>query len=140
MSNEVYQKLCDNLEKTHSVYSKFKVSCILVTSDGKLYNGQNIENSSYGATICAERVAMSNAFANGADLKEITEIHLMTSSEENYIPMCGICIQTLSDFVPADADVYLYLKNKDSPKALKFYDFITYSIDLKSFKLWFNAC
>ena len=56
-------KLIDNLKKSYAPYSKFRVSAILVTKDGKEYNGVNIENASYGATIFAERVAITKAIS-----------------------------------------------------------------------------
>ena len=130
----VVSELTNNLSKTYSVYSKFQVACLLKFSDGSFFNGQNIENSSFGATLCAERVALSNAFANGMDLKQISEIHLMSSSDE-CIPMCGICIQTLSEFVNPEADVYLYNKGAVENMRFKFKDFMTYSHNLKGFKL-----
>ena len=67
-------KLLELLENSYSPYSKFRVSSIVVTKDDKCYSGVNIENASYGATICAERVAILKAVSNGhrkGDLKKI---------------------------------------------------------------------
>lgn len=130
----IFKKLTENLLKTHSKYSGFQVACVLKFKDGSEFNGQNIENASFGATLCAERVAMSNAFANGMDLKDTTEIHLMSSSDK-CIPMCGICIQTLSEFMSPDVDVFLYNKDGSDKMKLKFSNFMTYSLDLTGFRL-----
>lgn len=127
-------ELTSNLRKTHSVYSNFQVSCLLKFEDGSYFNGQNIENASFGATLCAERVALSNAFANGMDLKKVTELHLMSSSND-CIPMCGICIQTLSEFLTPEVDVFLYSVGGAKKIELKFKNFMTYTHNLEAFQL-----
>ena len=59
------EKLRKNLLKSYSPYSKYPVSAIVVCRDGKEYTGVNIENASYGATVCAERVAIFKAISEG---------------------------------------------------------------------------
>lgn len=83
------------LHNSYSPYSKFKVASVLKTKTGKTYTGVNIENSSYGLTICAERVAVAKAVSEG-DL-EIETVVVYTDTEEP-TPPCGACRQFISEF------------------------------------------
>lgn len=67
------------LAKSYSPYSNFKVGSAILTEDGAIYTGVNIENSSYGLTICAERSACCAAITNGK--KEFRAISIVSSSE-----------------------------------------------------------
>lgn len=72
MSDFVVSCLNKLLENSYSPYSKFKVAAIVETTDGKLFNGVNVENASYGLCICAERTAICNAISSGSrDFKAI---------------------------------------------------------------------
>ncbi|MDE5538947.1 MAG: hypothetical protein K2J20_00470 [Bacilli bacterium] len=59
------EKLVKLLDNSYSPYSKFRVACIAVMKDGKEFPGVNVENASYGASICAERSAILSAISNG---------------------------------------------------------------------------
>lgn len=109
-------------EKSYSPYSGFSVGAALVTEDGSVYTGTNIENSSYGAGICAERTAMVKAVSEGhQSVKEIAIVGYLRSKrdEEDYAQPCGICRQFLSEFATADMKVYLAKSKED----IKEYDF-----------------
>ncbi len=82
------------MEKAYSPYSKFKVGACILTEDGRTFQGCNIENSSYGATICAERCAVGCAIAGGA--RRFKAIAITGSSAVAW--PCGICRQVLSEF------------------------------------------
>ncbi len=77
-------------------YSKHAVGAALRTKEGKIFSGCNVENSSYGATICAERVAIQNAISSCGKI-EIEEILVMTDSTPPW-PPCGMCRQVLVEF------------------------------------------
>lgn len=81
--------------KAHAPYSNFFVGTALLASSGNVYDGCNIENSSYGATICAERVAMVKAVSCGE--REFEAIAIVASSKEFTYP-CGLCRQFMSEF------------------------------------------
>lgn len=106
---EIYIKLTELLKKSYSPYSKFKVACIVVDENGNHYYGVNVENISFGATICAERSAITNMITNGG--KEIKELYVMTSSEK-FVPPCGICLQFISEFMSPKSSVFLFDCNK----------------------------
>lgn len=83
------------MNNAYSKYSNFKVGAALLTKSGKLYTGCNIENSSYGATICAERVAFSKAISEGE--RDFEAIAIVSSSGDFTYP-CGICRQFMSEW------------------------------------------
>ena len=86
-------------EMAYSPYSGYKVGVALLCEDGTVYTGCNVENISYGGTICAERTAVVKAVSEGR--KQYIRIAISVSGEEPGIP-CGICLQFLSEFVGAD--------------------------------------
>ena len=85
----------------HAPYSNFKVGAALLTKSGKVYTGSNVESTSYGLTICAERVALVKALSEGDDQFESIAI----VSETGASP-CGACRQLLWDYTK-DIPVYL---------------------------------
>lgn len=82
-------------EKAYAPYSNFKVGAAVLTHDGKIFSGCNIENSSYGLSICAERAAIFNAVSSG--YREFTKIAVVTDSEPPSSP-CGACRQVIFEF------------------------------------------
>jgi len=90
------------IEKAKSVrnhayapYSNFKVSCALLSSNGKVYSGVNVENASYGLTTCAERMAVFTAISQGE--RVFKKIAIITDTKEPKF-LCGACLQVLSEF------------------------------------------
>ena len=88
MISELIEKALEAREKAYAPYSKFKVGAAVLTAGGKIYTGCNVENASYPVGICAERVAMSKAVADGET--EFTVIAIVGSGE-NYCMPCGMC-------------------------------------------------
>lgn len=89
-------------ENAYSPYSQKKVGAALRTKTGSIYSGCNIENSSYGATNCAERVAIQTAIASEGQL-EIQEIVVVTEASPPW-PPCGMCRQVIAEFAPQNQD------------------------------------
>ena len=85
----------------HAPYSNFKVGAALLTKSGKVYTGSNVESTSYGLSICAERVALVKALSEGDDQFE----SIAVVSETGASP-CGACRQLLWDYTK-DIPVYL---------------------------------
>lgn len=86
-------------EKAYAVYSNYKVGAALLCGDGSVITGCNVENKSYGGTICAERNAFVKAISEGK--REFKKIALSASEDKPVIP-CGICRQFMSEFVGDD--------------------------------------
>ncbi len=93
------------LKNAYAPYSYFKVGAAVLMKSGKIYTGTNVENASYGATVCAERVAIFKAISEGES--EILEIAVVTETEEPS-PPCGICRQVIAEF---SDDAFVFLAN-----------------------------
>ena len=91
------QKFC------YTPYSNFNVGAALLGANGKIYQGCNIENASYGATNCAERTAIFKAVSEGE--REFIRIAVTASDGSTAYP-CGICLQVMNEFMP-DVDIIL---------------------------------
>lgn len=91
---ELYRHARRALENAYAPYSGFQVGAALLTKNGHVFTGVNVENASYGAAICAERTACVKAVSEGE--REFTAI--ATASSRGAAPMCGICRQFLSEF------------------------------------------
>jgi cytidine deaminase len=96
---ELLQRAAVAREAAYSPYSGYNVGAALLCEDGTVYTGCNVENISYGGTICAERTAVVKAVSEGR--KQYTKIAIAVSGDEPGIP-CGICLQFLSEFVGPD--------------------------------------
>lgn len=91
-------------ERAYAPYSGFRVGAVVETSDGRTFTGCNIENSSYGLSLCAERVAVFKAISEGyLDLRRVAVI----ADAHSPVRPCGACRQVLSDILGADAEVVM---------------------------------
>lgn len=93
--NELLQLAKKAADKAYAPYSKFHVGAALITEDGKTFSGCNVENASYGLTICAERNAISNMVAEG--YKSFIAIAVYSPQSKNCYP-CGACRQWIYEF------------------------------------------
>ena len=106
--NELLDIAAKARENAHSPYSKFKVGAALLCDDGKVYTGCNVENASYGATICAERVAFGNAVCDGE--RKFTAIAIVGGYEGDINTPCypcGMCRQVMSEFCSGEFEIVL---------------------------------
>lgn len=88
--------------RAYAPYSKFMVGAAVLADNGRIYSGANIEVASYGATMCAERSAISSAISDGA--RRILAVAVSGNTPDPLTP-CGICRQTLAEFAGADIPV-----------------------------------
>lgn len=105
MRDALIQAATDARLKAYAPYSQFLVGAAVRTKSGKIFQGCNIENSSYGATVCAERVALFHAYAHGEP--EIDAIAIVTDTVPPS-PPCGICRQVLLELA---GDIEIILAN-----------------------------
>ncbi|RXW21796.1 hypothetical protein EST38_g4069 [Candolleomyces aberdarensis] len=101
-------------EGTYSPYSKFAVGAALLALDGHIIKGANIENASYGGTICAERTAIVKAVSEG--VRRFKALAVVTNVPSSISP-CGMCRQVLREFCSNDMDIFLV--PGDYPRPLK---------------------
>lgn len=126
MDNEL-QKMLEIAKKArenaYAPYSKYKVgSCI--KSKNNYYGGCNVENASFGATICAERSSVMKMIS--VEGKTEIEKVLVLTDEKNPAPPCALCLQVLAEFCTDNTKVYLFnLENKS--REFKFKDLLPYS-------------
>ena len=109
------EELIKLLDKAYAPYSNFKVSAIVETKDGKFIPGVNVENASYGATICAERNAITTAVSMGYKKGDFKRIYVMVSGDKLSTP-CFICRQVISEFFDRDSEVILVGKDNTLEK------------------------
>lgn len=84
-------------EHAYAPYSNFCVGAALLTDDGRVYTGCNVENASYGATICAERTAIFKAVSEGE--RRFCKIAIVSKNGATAYP-CGMCLQVIHEFMP----------------------------------------
>ncbi|MEN8153162.1 MAG: cytidine deaminase [Acidobacteriota bacterium] len=101
---ELYDAAVKAKKNAYAPYSDFHVGAALRTKDGNIYSGCNVENSSYGVTICAERNAIFKMAAEGE--REITEI-LVIGDTEKFLPPCGACRQVIAEFSEEETKVIM---------------------------------
>ncbi|GMR49052.1 hypothetical protein PMAYCL1PPCAC_19247, partial [Pristionchus mayeri] len=92
---ELLDRARENLANAYCPYSKFPVSAVLVCEDGTIVHGVNVENASYGGTICAERSALVSAASAGH--RKFKSITIVTNLEKPASP-CGLCRQFMVEF------------------------------------------
>ena len=91
-------------EKAYSPYSEYRVGAALLCADGTVFTGCNVENSSYGLTICAERTAVFSAITDGH--RDFVALAVVAIGEHMPYP-CGACRQVLNEFCPGEFSVYI---------------------------------
>jgi len=94
----------DAKETSYSPYSKFRVGASVLTSDGTIYSGCNVENASYGLAICAERNAIFQAAFAGK--RKIVAV-AVSSDERGFLTPCGACRQVISEFADDKTEIIL---------------------------------
>lgn len=102
--NDLIEESKKARENAYVPYSKFKVGAALLTVDGTIYRGCNIENASYGLSNCAERTAFFKAVSDG--VKDFAAIAIVGETDGPISP-CGACRQVMSEFCLPDMPVYL---------------------------------
>jgi cytidine deaminase len=100
------------MKNAYCGYSKFRVGAAVLTAEREIFAGCNVENASYGLTMCAERNAIFQAVAKGA--RNITAIVIVTPAKTP-APPCGACRQVINEFGP-NAEVFLFGKGKAGTK------------------------
>ena len=114
-------------ENAYAPYSNFKVGACLLAKSGKVYLGCNVENSSFGATNCAERTAIFSAIASGE--REFEKIAIVGSNPNDYAYPCGVCRQVMSEF--GDFTV-IVAKNENDYKEFKLSELLPHSFSKDS--------
>lgn len=110
--SEILKITAEKLKNSYSKYSNFSVAAAVLGENGKWYYGVNVENKSYGLTICAERSAAVSAVTDGVKL--FKKVIVISESEELITP-CGACREFLAEFCSEDSEILL-----GTPSEIKF--------------------
>ncbi|MGI6669930.1 MAG: cytidine deaminase [Acetivibrionales bacterium] len=105
---ELVKKAMEARQNAYSPYSKFKVGAALLTGNDEVYTGVNIENASYGLTICAERTAIFKAISEGVRKIGALAVACDTDTYDSAFP-CGACRQVMTEFMDDEADIIISL-------------------------------
>lgn len=114
-------------KNAHSPYSNIQVGAALLSKNNEIITGCNVENISFGGTICAERTAIVKAISMG--IKDFKALYLYT--KEQWSP-CGLCLQVISEFFSSDTLIILGSDDKETTLQLK--DLLPKKIDIETFK------
>ena len=125
MENKDLMKLAEIAScKAYAPYSKFLVGAAILFKDGSIETGCNVENASYGLSLCAERNALSTAIAKGIN-SEITKIAIFSPNTDKCYP-CGACRQWIKEF---SNDAVIVVKDGENLLELKISELLPYSFD-----------
>ncbi len=116
---ELVLKAIDAMKNSYSPYSDFKVGAALLTENGKVYTGCNIENVAFGPSICAERVAFFKAISEGE--KNFSKIAVVGGKDgiiSSSTPPCGVCRQVMREFCNDDFEILIVKESENYDKVL----------------------
>ena len=123
----------DAMQHAYAPYSGFKVGAALLTADGKVYPGCNIENAAYGPSNCAERTAIFKAVSEGE--REFAAIAIVGGPRgplTEYCSPCGVCRQVMQEFCGPDFMIYMG-RADDSFVAVRLEDFLPYGFSASKY-------
>jgi cytidine deaminase len=102
--NQLVEQAIAAAQNAHCPYSQFCVGAALLTRDGQVFTGANVENASYGLTICAERSAIAAAITAGA--RDFEAVAIVASGDNPPLP-CGACRQVMAEFCKDDFTIHI---------------------------------
>ena len=117
--------------KSYCPYSGFKVGAALLTADGKIYRGCNIENAAFTPTNCAERTAFFKAVSEGE--KEFCRIAIVGGKKDGVLELtspCGVCLQVMQEFCDPDAFEVILATAEEKYEILKLRQLLPYGFEL----------
>jgi cytidine deaminase len=132
MINEIIEKAKEARNASYSPYSNFKVGCAILMKNGDYVLGCNVENSSYGLSICAERNAMFQMVSKGYKKDDAVAICIIGQTDTPISP-CGACRQVMEELLPKNCRVIL-TNLKNDVKEMTIEELLPYSFSEDSLK------
>jgi cytidine deaminase len=108
-------------ERSHSPYSGIRIGCAIVDEQGRTFCGTNIENASFGLSLCAERVAAAVALMAGSKKWKAMAV---ISDSRRFVPPCGACLQVLSEFCTGDFEI-IWGNHEGTPESATLADLLS---------------
>ena len=109
-SHDLLERAKAAAEKAYAPYSQFQVGCALLTAQGNIFTGCNVENASYGLTICAERNTIFHAVAEEGAGMRIASLAVIAIGQE--FPPCGACRQVIAEFAAPETTIWFLRDGK----------------------------
>lgn len=124
-THRLHQVAVNAYNRAYAKYSKFHVGAAVIAK-GQVFSGCNIENGSYGATVCAERVAIWKAVS---ELGPDTKIEMLCLVTKNGDVPCGMCLQVMSEFMGPETEIFLCSEH-EVKHTRKFKEFMPFTFEL----------
>lgn len=115
------------MQNAYAPYSGFKVGAAVLGGNGRVYTGSNVENASYGLSICAERAAIFKAISDGE--KTIRAVAIACSLGKPAFP-CGACRQVMAEFAPPDGEMTVHLVSDEGVETYTLADLLPHAFRL----------
>ena len=125
--NELMNMAKEASKMSYSPFSRFAVGAAVLAKSGKIYSGCNVENSSFGMTICAERCAIFKAISEGE--REILAVAIYSPNSDDCNP-CGACRQVMYEFQPDDVDLEIITENFGILNVRKLSEYLPYGFKI----------
>ncbi|MFT5210981.1 MAG: cytidine deaminase [Flavobacterium sp.] len=109
-----FEKLKKLQNNAYAPYSKFRVASILTMDDGREFPGVNVENASFGGTICAERSSFVSAISSIGSKAKFKSMYLLAGDGDKFAMPCGFCRQVINEFVEDDFVIVVYNNRGES--------------------------
>ena len=113
MLDKMFEIVKEVNKNSYSPYSNFKVSAALLTNTNEIITGVNVENASYGLSMCAERTALFKAISMGYKPGDFKKIMIYTNRSDSMPYPCGACLQVISELMGLDKEVIIVNDNKE---------------------------
>jgi cytidine deaminase len=129
-TNELMTRAAAATQYAHAPYSGFCVGAAVRCEDGTIFTGSNIENASYGLTVCAERVAIFKAITEGH--RDLVELAVTAESDTTPYP-CGACRQVMAEHLPPTATIQIAARpTRHAPQRLTLGELLPHAFDLST--------
>lgn len=133
--HELIETAIRQLQYSYTPYSNFKVGAALLSKDGAVYTGCNIENSAYTPTNCAERTAFFKAVSEGVrSFQAICIVGGKNGELTGYASPCGVCLQVMMEFCDPDAFDIILATGKEDYKMYKLKDLLPFAFGPENLK------
>ena len=111
LRDQLVRRACEIRQRAYAKYSKYPVGASLLAADGSIHDGVNVENASFGLTICAERTAVFSAITTGQQ-----QFHAIAIASDGGFAPCGACRQVLTEFTP---ELVVFLVDPANPNSIR---------------------